>query len=80
MTLSTLTSRQAAGHVIPPPDTWVKTRQISDALNISIYKARQLLLDLVKLDLVIVSDGPIKNSLRWYPQNNPASVHRLSLL
>lgn len=71
MTLRTLTPRQKKGEIIPPPDAWVTTRQISDAHDISIYKARLLLLDLVKLGLVIVSDGPVNNSLRWFPQNSP---------
>lgn len=68
MTLRTLTPRPAPGQIIPPPDVWVTTRQISNAHDISIYKARLLLLELVKLGLVIVSDGPVNNSLRWYPQ------------
>lgn len=73
MTLRTLTSLQAKGEIIPPADVWVTTRQISDVHDISIYKARLLLLDLVKLGLVIVSDGPVNNSLRWYPKDYPNS-------
>nr|ALG88718.1 Hypothetical protein [Pectobacterium carotovorum] len=70
ITLRTLIPRQSKGQIIPPQDVWVTTRQISDAHDISIYKARLLLLDLVKLGLVIVSDGPVNNSLRWYPRQD----------
>ncbi|MBC3252361.1 hypothetical protein H8I91_19015 [Serratia fonticola] len=66
-TLRNLTPRQSEDQVI----MWATTRQIADANNISIYKARQLLLGLVKLGLVIVSDAPGKNSLRWYPLDSP---------
>lgn len=51
----------------PPENTWAATRQISNAHNVSIYKARLLLLELVNQGLVIVTDGPVNNSLRWYP-------------
>ncbi|TXE66632.1 hypothetical protein [Serratia nematodiphila] len=73
LTLRTLTPRPSRGQIIPSPDVWATTRQISDAHDISIYKARLLLLDLVKLGLVIVSDGPVNNSLRWFPQDYPNS-------
>lgn len=73
MTLRALTPRLPKGQIIPPPDIWVTTRQIADAHDISIYKARLLLLDLVKLGLVIVSNGPVNNSLRWFPQDYPKS-------
>ncbi|OJT44265.1 FaeA/PapI family transcriptional regulator [Serratia plymuthica] len=69
MTLVTLTPRPLEGHVLPSQDTWVKTRQIADAHNISIYRARLLLLGLVEIGLAIVSDGPVKKSLRWYPHS-----------
>jgi hypothetical protein len=58
------------GNIPPSPDTWPTTRQISDAHNISIYKARLLLLDLTKQGLVLVSDRSINNSLRWYPHDD----------
>lgn len=77
MTLRTLTPHRSRGEGIPPPETWVKTRQISDAHNLSIYKARLLLLDLVQLGLVIMSDGLVNNSLRWYPQSNSVSDHQV---
>lgn len=75
MTLLALTSPLHDCYSLPPPESWVSTRQIADANNISIYKARLLLLVLVDLELVMVSDGPINKSLRWYPKNNKASLH-----
>ncbi|WP_167507656.1 hypothetical protein [Rahnella variigena] len=72
--LITLTHSLRNGKDVPPQDAWATTRQISDALDISIYKARLILLDLVKLDLVLVSDRQLRNSLRWYPH---ASAHNL---
>lgn len=59
---------------LPPPDTWVKTRQLADALGISIYKARRIMHDLTAHDLAIVSSGTINKSLHWYPQNIPSSL------
>lgn len=47
---------------------WPSTRQIADANDISIYKARRVLLELVKLNLVIASYNSSKTSLRWYPR------------
>ncbi|CAI0993536.1 TPA: FaeA/PapI family transcriptional regulator [Serratia fonticola] len=76
MTLLALTHSRVNGPVVPPQDTWATTRQISDALDISIYQARLILLDLVKYDLVLVSDGRLNKSLRWYPL---ASSHSLRL-
>jgi len=62
-------------HLSPPPQgdippqkcTWVTTRQIANAHDISIYKARSLLLQLADRNLVMVTDHPVNNSLRWYP-------------
>lgn len=53
--------------ITPTPGTWPTTRQIANAHGISIYKARLVLLELVRQGHVIVSDGAINNSLRWYP-------------
>lgn len=74
MTLLALTHSRVNATVVPPQDTWATTRQISDALDISIYQARLILLDLVKYDLVLVSDRRLNKSLRWYPH---ASAHNL---
>lgn len=76
MMLLALTRCQVNGPVIPPQDTWATTRQISNALDISIYQARLILLDLVKYDLVLVSDRRLNKSLRWYPH---ASAYSLRL-
>lgn len=54
-------------NMLPQQATWPTTRQISDAHNISIYKARLHLLELASQRWVIVSDEVINNSLRWYP-------------
>lgn len=61
-------------NTIPPPSKWPTTRQIADAHDISIYKARLLLLELVKQGRVVVSNLPVSNSLRWYPYNSMLSV------
>lgn len=53
---------------VPPPLSWPSTRQIAEAHNMSIYKARLLLLDMVDKGLVTVSDRVISNSLRWFPR------------
>lgn len=61
---------------IPPlPEYWPTTRQIANALNISIYQARYGLLSLVALGRVIVSDNMINNSLRWYPYDFPGTKY-----
>ena len=59
----------STGNVIPSPGDWPTTRQIANAHDLSIYKARLLLLELTKIGLVIVSERAINNSLRWYPYN-----------
>lgn len=53
--------------IIPKTETWPTTRQIANVHGISIYKARLVLLELVRQGHVLVSDGPINKSLRWYP-------------
>lgn len=53
----------------PPQTEWPSTRQLADPLDISIYKARIILLDMVKEGEVVVSTQPINNSLRWYPSH-----------
>lgn len=73
-TLLSLTRNPADGSVIPAPCTWVTTRQISNALDISIYQARLILLELVKHELVLVSNGRVNNSLRWYPHARAQSL------
>lgn len=55
------------GKMPPPENIWAATRQVADVHDISIYKARLLLLKLVDQGLIMVTDGPVNNSLRWYP-------------
>lgn len=74
MTLLALTHSRVNGRVVPPQETWATTRQISDALDISIYQARLILLDLVKYELVLVSDRSVSKSLRWYPHARTQSL------
>lgn len=52
---------------LPPQQQWLSTRQLANAVNVGVYRARRLLLDLVSRKKVIVTDGSINNSLRWYP-------------
>lgn len=54
----------------PPENTWATTRHIADTHDISIYKARLLLLKLFDQGLVRVTDGPVNKSLRWYPDRD----------
>ncbi|WP_420543020.1 FaeA/PapI family transcriptional regulator [Serratia bockelmannii] len=75
ITLLALTGRRVNGQVPPPQDTWATTRQISDTLDISIYQARLLLLDLVKYGLVLVSDRRFNKSLRWYPHISACNLY-----
>ncbi|MNG64533.1 hypothetical protein D3C81_347500 [compost metagenome] len=48
------------------PTTWVSTRDIAECCNLSIYKARYLLLKMAKKGWVQVTPHPINNALRWY--------------
>lgn len=54
------------GH-LPPQAEWPSTRQLADTQDISIYKARNLLLDMAKSGKVMVTGRPVNNTLRWYP-------------
>lgn len=55
----------------PPPETdWCTTRQLADAHNISIYKARIILLDMAKNGEVMVTPQRVNNTLRWYPSHH----------
>ncbi|HEH9402165.1 TPA: hypothetical protein SIA35_004285 [Aeromonas sobria] len=46
---------------------WIKTREISDLCNVSIYTARLYLLELEKEGHVLCSHQLVSNSLRWFP-------------
>ncbi|HEI8868130.1 TPA: hypothetical protein SLG40_003685 [Serratia odorifera] len=46
---------------------WLSTRQLAEYIDVGVYRARNLLLDMVEKGEVIVSAGSVKNSLRWYP-------------
>ncbi|WP_367316852.1 FaeA/PapI family transcriptional regulator [Enterobacter roggenkampii] len=56
--------------IFPPPpyDLWVKTRDIADKCNISIYSARLYLLELESDGKIMCSHQIVNNSLRWYPK------------
>lgn len=47
--------------------TWIKTREISEVCDISIYKARYALLKLEEKGLVTRHTHPEKASLLWRP-------------
>lgn len=51
---------------IADPETWPSTRDIAEHCNISIYKARYLLLKMASEGLVQVTPYPIRNGLRWH--------------
>ncbi|AIM22602.1 MULTISPECIES: FaeA/PapI family transcriptional regulator [Serratia] len=57
----------ANGTAPPPPGEWPTTRQLAESNDITIYQARNLLLNLVGRGKVLVTPGPVKKSLRWYP-------------
>lgn len=52
---------------LPPQETWPSTRQLVKAHDISIYRARYLLLDMVKKNMIMVSDRNLSHTLRWFP-------------
>ncbi|VTR51663.1 Uncharacterised protein [Serratia fonticola] len=54
-------------HTLPPEKSWPSTRQLAMAIDIGIYRARYLLLDMVNKNYIVVSDSAINNSLRWFP-------------
>ncbi|WP_236553243.1 FaeA/PapI family transcriptional regulator [Serratia marcescens] len=51
----------------PPPGEWPTTRQLAESNDITIYQARNLLLNLAGRGKVLVTPGPVNKSLRWYP-------------
>ncbi|HEJ9095986.1 hypothetical protein [Serratia odorifera] len=68
--------RQALLTLSPPPECgkppsnqheWLSTRQLAEYIDVGVYRARNLLLDMVEKGEVIVTCGSVKNSLRWYP-------------
>lgn len=52
---------------LPPQAEWPSTRQLADTHDISIYKARNLLLEMARSGKVMVTGRPVNNTLRWYP-------------
>ncbi|MBH3259849.1 hypothetical protein I5P78_25980 [Serratia marcescens] len=54
----------------PPHESWPTTRDISNASDISIYRARNILLSLAERGLVRVSRKSTGHSLRWYPHKD----------
>lgn len=59
-----------ASHATPQEKDWCTTRQLADAHNISIYRARILLLDMAKRGETVVSPQRVNNTLRWYPSQH----------
>lgn len=53
----------------PPSEyeLWVRTRDVADCCNISVYSARLHLLALETDGLVLCSHKSVGNSLRWFP-------------
>ncbi|WP_183096623.1 hypothetical protein [Gibbsiella quercinecans] len=60
---------------LPPQEQWLTTRSLAEVINEGVYRARTLLLKMVELGDVLVSSGPVKNSLRWYPTALANSYH-----
>jgi hypothetical protein len=58
---------KCADNTSPPSHEWPSTRQIADAHDISIYKARLLLLNMVKNGHAAVCAPKSGSVLRWYP-------------
>ncbi|HFX6839204.1 TPA: hypothetical protein ACIFNH_001616 [Serratia marcescens] len=54
----------------PPPGEWPTTRQLAESNDLTIYQARNLLLSLTGKGKVLVTQGPVNNSLRWYPSTH----------
>jgi len=52
---------------LPPQHLWLTTRELANAIDVDIYQARRLLTSLVDDGKLLVTDGVINNSLRWYP-------------
>lgn len=67
ITLLTQSPQPSVTRELPPHHLWMSTRQLANAVDIDVYRARRLLLDMVTHQKVLVTDRAIKNSLRWYP-------------
>ncbi|MFI8416094.1 hypothetical protein ACQKDS_06465 [Serratia sp. NPDC078593] len=65
--LLTHSPRSTDGKTPPDQHEWLSTRQLAEYINVGVYRARNLLLELVAQGDVIVTSGSVKNSLRWYP-------------
>ncbi|MDW5512091.1 hypothetical protein [Serratia proteamaculans] len=52
---------------LPPQTSWPSTRQLAMALDIGIYRARYLLLDMARKNHVVVSNSAVNKTLRWFP-------------
>lgn len=72
ITLYRLCHRSHSNIVPQPYDDWPSTRQLAESCGVSIYQARNLLLELVKQGDILVTPLLINKSLRWYP----ARAHR----
>lgn len=72
ITLHKLSHVSHANTVSQPYDDWPSTRQLAESCDVSIYQARNLLLELVKQGDILVTPLLINKSLRWYP----AKAHR----
>ncbi|QHA87181.1 hypothetical protein [Serratia rhizosphaerae] len=65
--LLTLSPPLTQENELPPQHEWLSTRQLAEYINEGVYRARNLLLEMVANGDAIVSHGSVKNSLRWYP-------------
>lgn len=66
MALQVLCDFECPPTTLPPQVQWPKTRHIADFCNMDIYTSRRYLIKLVKNNKAYMSNGLIKNSLRWY--------------
>lgn len=62
-----LSPRPHPNGVMPSQEQWLTTRRLAEVINEGVYRTRTLLLKMVEFGDVLVSPGPVKNSLRWYP-------------
>lgn len=62
-----LSPRPHPNGAMPSQEQWLTTRRLAEVINEGVYRTRTLLLKMVESGEVLVSPGPVKNSLRWYP-------------
>ncbi|HIF6625655.1 FaeA/PapI family transcriptional regulator [Serratia ureilytica] len=67
LTLYRLSCSTHPNNISQSYETWPSTRQLAESCNVSIYQARNLLLELVRQGDILVTPLLINKSLRWYP-------------